>query len=154
MAPQPSRSIPIAITTTLLFNAKSTRARITVLFSRSFYSNACRPLLLIALLINGALQHQSVGHQLLARFYPGLDFLHVAGQLVAADDLDSPELVVRRGHVNVVPIMDMQDGARRDRRVHFHGLTAESRRHKHAEAHHAWIRHFDANFGRSEFGDP
>ena len=46
--------------------------------------------------------------------------------------------------------MDMQDGACRDRRVHFHGLTAEGRRHKHAEAHRSGIVHFDADFASSE----
>src|SRR5579863_2702690 len=100
MMPQTSRSSASARIRNRWLNARSTNRRIMV--SR-----------LSALLLDGALQHQRLQDHALTRADAGSHFLQVARELRAAHDLDALKAARAGRYVDPIPVVQMQEGARR-----------------------------------------
>src|ERR1035441_1398044 len=142
-----------AITTKRLLSAKSTRARIMVFSGQEKGAGFGNFLLTDRYYV---FKDCGIGYHLLGRLNARLDLLEVARQGIAADYLDTPELFVRRRHVDPVAVVQMEDGRCRHHRVHFLRQAAEGGGDEHAQAHHARIGDLDSNFGgadvRIEYG--
>src|SRR5476649_1261741 len=108
--------MPIASTTKRLLSAKSTRRRIIGDYSRGSLGD-------------GPIEKQRVRDDLLPRLYSGSHCLPIAGQRVSADDFNSSELLARRGHVDPVAVVHMQDGGGGNHDELIHGLRVEGGRH-------------------------
>ncbi len=105
------------------------------------------------LLVPRGLKKQCVGHDLLARFKSGEDFLPVAVEHVAGAHFGAPELIATRGQINPVAIMQMQDSVSWNHRVGRLLLAREGRGDKHAQPQNAGVGNLDSNLRRANARD-
>src|SRR5580658_7412563 len=137
MAPQPSNRTAMAMTTNLLFSAKSTSERIISRFL-SFVQPA-------ASLSEYMVQDQGIGHYLLARLEPGPHLLNIGWQNIAAHYFYAAELVARRRHENIIAIVHVHDRRSWDFGVRFFHLPLKRGLYKPAQAHQTGVWHLDAD---------
>src|ERR1035437_9525168 len=102
------------MTTKRLLSAKSTSARIIQFPLGAVHVSGHS-------LIDRVLEHKRIRDDLLTRLYSAHYFLPIAGYSVSARDFHASELVVRRREIDIVAIMDVQDGGGRNQRAHFRG---------------------------------
>src|ERR1022692_3246960 len=127
----------MANTTNLLLSAKSTRARIIcgfpVLPAAVRAGSPSPPRSELRSLSEHVVEDQGVCNYLLSGLQPGLDLLqvHIVREEISAGDFDAAELVARRGNVDKIPIVHVQNGGCRDDGVYFPGLTVEGGSHEH-----------------------
>src|SRR6266404_2381812 len=99
-----------------------------------------------SLLLDRVLEFQRVPNYFLPGAHAAKDFLHAAGQHLAAGYFHAPKLFSRQREVHPILVVQMQNRGRWHRCVGLLRFAMECRRNEHPGPHHSRVAHLNPHF--------